>query len=198
MIGISPAPGSTVDRDRIPATVSVVTAAEMEDRQAASLADALNEQLGSVSLEGTTANLFQPTLRFRGFTASPLLGLPQGVAVYQNGARINEPFGDTVQFDMIPQFAVAQVQLSAGAEPTYGLNALGGAMVLRLKNGFEHTGFRGEFSGGSFDRYTATSGMGCEFGSVGGLLRGHALRRDRLAHGIAFGGDASGRRRRLS
>ena len=164
VIGVGPTPGSTVDRDRFPATVAVVTAAEIEDRHAASLPEALNEQLGSVVLEGATTNLFQPTLRFRGFTASPLLGLPQGVAVYQNGARINEPFGDTVQFDLIPQFAVNRLQLSAGAEPTYGLNALGGAMVLDLKNGFDNTGFRGEFSGGSFDRYSATAEWGANSG----------------------------------
>ncbi len=164
VVGVGPTPGGGVSRDRVPATVSVVTAAELEDRHAASLADALHEQLGSVTLEGATTNLFQPTLRFRGFTASPLLGLPQGVAVYQNGVRINEPFGDTVQFDLIPQFAVGQVQLSAGAEPTYGLNALGGAMILNLKNGFEHTGFRGEFSAGSFDRYTATAEWGANNG----------------------------------
>ncbi len=164
VVGVGPTPGSQVDRDRVPATVSVVTAAELEDRHAASLADALNEQLGSVTLEGATANLFQPTLRFRGFTASPLLGLPQGVAVYQNGVRINEPFGDTVQFDLMPQFAVAQVQLSAGAEPTYGLNALGGAMIVNLKNGFDHDGFRGELSGGSFDRYSATAEWGASNG----------------------------------
>ncbi len=164
VIGVGPTPGSRVDRDRVPATVSVVTAAELEDRHAASLADALNEQLGSVTLEGATANLFQPTLRFRGFTASPLLGLPQGVAVYQNGVRINEPFGDTVQFDLIPQFAVDQVQLSAGAEPTYGLNALGGAMIVNLKNGFDHAGLRGELSGGSFGRYAATAEWGASNG----------------------------------
>ena len=164
VVGVGPAPGRTVDRDRVPATVAVVTAAELEDRGAASLAGALNEQLGSVVLEDATTNLFQPTLRFRGFTASPLLGLPQGVAVYQNGARINEPFGDVVQFDLIPQFAVSQAQISAGAEPTYGLNALGGAMVLNLKNGFDHTGFRGEFSGGSFDRYSATAEWGANHG----------------------------------
>ena len=164
VIGVGPTPGSTVSRDRIPATVAVVTAAEIEDRHAASLPEALNEQLGSVTLAGATTNLFQPTLRFRGFTASPLLGLPQGVAVYQNGARINEPFGDTVQFDLIPQFAVNRLQLSAGAEPTYGLNALGGAMVLDLKNGFDNTGFRGEFSGGSFDRYSATAEWGANNG----------------------------------
>lgn len=164
VVGVGPTPGGGVSRDRVPATVSVVTAAELEDRHAASLADALHEQLGSVTLEGTTTNLFQPTLRFRGFTASPLLGLPQGVAVYQNGVRVNEPFGDTVQFDLLPQFAVDQVQLSAGAEPTYGLNALGGAMIVNLKNGFDHAGFRGDLSGGSFGRYTATAEWGASNG----------------------------------
>ena len=164
VVAIAPTPGRGIDRGRIPATVSVVSAAELEDRQVSSLSDALNEQFGSVTLEGATTNLFQPTLRFRGFTASPLLGLPQGVAVYQNGVRVNEPFGDTVQFDLIPQFAVGQIQLSAGTEPTYGLNALGGALVLNLKNGFDHTGFRGEFSGGSFERYAATAEWGANAG----------------------------------
>ena len=164
VVAIAPAPGRGIDRGRIPATVSVVSAAEIEDRHVSSLSDVLNEQFGSITLEGTTTNLFQPTLRFRGFTASPLLGLPQGVAVYQNGVRVNEPFGDTVQFDLIPQFAVGQIQLSAGAEPTYGLNALGGALVLNLKNGFDHTGFRGEFSGGSFERYAATAEWGANSG----------------------------------
>ena len=123
-----------------------------------------HERLGAVTLEGATTNVIQPTLRFRGFTASPLLGLPQGVAVYQNGVRINEPFGDTVQFDLIPQFALDQIQLSAGTEPTYGLNALGGTLVLNLKNGFDTAGFRGELSGGSFDRFNAIAEYGANRG----------------------------------
>jgi outer membrane receptor protein involved in Fe transport len=142
----------------------MVTGSELASRRAPSLADALSERLGGVTLEGTTANLFQPTLRFRGFTASPVLGLPQGVAVYQSGVRINEPFGDTVQFDLIPQFAIDQVQLSAGAQPTYGLNALGGVLSLQLKDGFGNTGFRGEVSGGSFGRLTGTAEYGANRG----------------------------------
>ena len=116
VIGVAPLSGTGISRERVPATVSILSGNELEDRQASSLADALHERLGPVTLEGATTNVIQPTLRFRGFTASPLLGLPQGIAVYQNGVRINEPFGDTVQFDLIPQFALRQVQLSAGAE----------------------------------------------------------------------------------
>ena len=159
VVGVAPV-GDGVSRERIPATVSVLTAGEIMDRQASSFADTLHERLGAVTLEGTTANLFQPTLRFRGFTASPLLGLPQGVAVHQHGVRINEPFGDTVQFDLIPQFAIDEAQLSAGAEPAFGLNALGGTLALRLKNGFDHAGLRAELSGGSFDRFSGTAEWG--------------------------------------
>ena len=138
VVGVTPAPAGGVGRDRIPTSISVITASELEDRYVPSLADALHERLGAVTLDNSTTNLFQPTLRLRGFTASPLLGLPQGVAIYQNGVRINEPFGDTVQFDLIPHFALAEAQVSTGSEPTFGLNALGGAVSLRLKNGFDH------------------------------------------------------------
>ena len=160
VVGLTPLPGAGVDRDRLAAAITVVDGGDLAARGAASMADALNERLGAVTLEGTTTNLFQPTLRFRGFTASPLLGLPQGIAVYQNGVRINEPFGDTVQFDLMPQFALDSVQLSAGSDPVYGLNALGGALALGLKNGFDNSGFAGEFSGGAFGRLTATAEYG--------------------------------------
>ena len=165
VVGVTPLPGAGVDRDRVPGIVSRIDGAELTERGASSFADALHERLGAVTLEGSTTNLFQPTLRFRGFTASPLLGLPQGIAVYQNGVRVNEPFGDTVQFDLLPQFAIQQAQLSAGADPAYGLNAMGGALALQLKDGFTHTGFRGEFSGGAFGRTQAVAEYGANNGA---------------------------------
>lgn len=167
VVAVTPLLGSGVRRDRVPAAVAVIDSNEIEARGASSVTDLLNGRLGAITLEGVTTNPHQPTLRFRGFTASPLLGLPQGIAVYQNGVRINESFGDTVQFDLMPQFAVDRVQLSAGTDPTYGLNALGGALALRLKNGFDNTGFRGEFSGGSFERFTGTAEYGASSGAWG-------------------------------
>ena len=164
VVGVAPTLSGGVPRNRLPAAISVVDADELSDRGAVSLASTLNERLGAVSLSDTSGNPFQPTIRFRGFTASPLIGLPQGVAIFQNGARVNEPFGDTVQFDLIPQFAIQRIQVSAGTEPTYGLNALGGAMALRLKNGFDVDGVRGEFSGGSFERITGTAEVGASAG----------------------------------
>lgn len=167
VVAVAPLLGRGISRARIPATVFVIDGSDLASRQGPSVADALHKRLGAITLEGATTNPFQPTVRFRGFTASPLLGLPQGIAVYQNGVRINEPFGDTVQFDLIPQFALDGAQLSAGAEPTYGLNALGGALALRLKNGFSHSGFRGEVLGGSFDRFSGTAEYGASRGAWG-------------------------------
>ena len=167
VVAVAPLLGGGVSRERLPTTVFVIAGSELERRPSPSLADTLHERLGAVTLEGATTNLFQPTVRFRGFTASPLLGLPQGIAVYQNGVRINEPFGDNVQFDLIPQFALDRVQLSSGAEPTFGLNALGGALALRLKNGLDHSGFRGEVLGGSFDRFVGTAEYGASRGPWG-------------------------------
>ena len=71
VVGVTPLPGAGVDRDRVPGVVTRVGGAEIAERGASSFADALHERLGAVTLEGTTTNLFQPTLRFRGFTASP-------------------------------------------------------------------------------------------------------------------------------
>ena len=175
VVGVTPLPGVGVDPDRLAAAITVIDGGDLAARGATSMADALNERLGAVTLEGTTTNPFQPTLRFRGFTASPLLGLPQGIAVYQNGVRINEPFGDTVQFDLMPQFALDRVQLSAGSDPTYGLNALGGALALGLKNGFDNRGFGGEFSAGAFGRLQATA----EYGA--GSDRGRSTRARRTS-----------------
>ena len=165
VVAVTPLAGAGIDRERVPGVISRIESTAVADRGASSLADTLHESFGAITLEGTTTNPFQPTLRFRGFTASPLLGLPQGVAVYQNGVRVNEPFGDTVQFELLPQFAVDEVQLSAGADPAYGLNAMGGALALRLKDGFSHTGFRGELSGGAFGRAEATAEFGANDGS---------------------------------
>jgi outer membrane receptor protein involved in Fe transport len=160
VVAVAPGRDRSVSRRLVAASISVMEGDAIEERRALSVADVLNERLGAVSLEEATTNPLQPSLRFRGFTASPLLGLPQGVAVYQNGVRINEPFGDTVQFDLIPQFALSDLQLSAGSEPVFGRNALGGALSLRLKDGFEAPGVRGELSGGSFERIIGTAEIG--------------------------------------
>ena len=98
-----------------------------------------------------TGNQFQLDLNYRGFIASPVIGTPQGLAVYQNGVRINEVFGDTVNWDFIPESAISGMTL-VPSNPVYGLNAIGGALSFEMKNGFTYQGVEDEVSGGSFGR----------------------------------------------
>jgi len=151
VVGVVPA-GSGVELRKIPHPVQTADAAAIANDAATSLADFLRGGFASVSLNDTQNNPLQPDLQYRGFTASPLLGLAQGLAVYQNGVRINEPLGDTVNWDLLPQSAIAGISLTGGATPLFGLNSLGGAMVVNMKDGFRHEGLRADLSYGSFGR----------------------------------------------
>jgi len=143
-------------RDRVPSFVQSAAVDEIERAQSLDLTDFLNRNFASVNINHAQNNPLQPDFNFRGFTASPLLGLPQGLAVYQNGMRLNEPFGDTVSWDLIPMSAVQGVQLLAGSNPVFGLNTLGGALSLQMKDGFTFDHTAAEAYGGSFSRRGAT------------------------------------------
>ena len=80
-------------------------------------------------------NPFQPDINYRGYTASPLLGTPQGLSVYMDGVRLNQPFGDVVSWDLIPRIAIASTTLMPGSNPLFGLNTLGGALSIQTKDG---------------------------------------------------------------
>ncbi len=144
--------GNGIDPALVPANAQRAVAEELQRSQALDLTDFLNRQFSSVSINHAQNNPLQPDFNFRGFTASPLLGLPQGLSVYQNGVRINDAFGDTVNWDLIPVSAIDSVQMLAGAQPVFGLNTLGGALSLQMKNGFRYEGAAAEVYDGSFGR----------------------------------------------
>jgi len=147
---------TAIARDRVPSYVQSAAVDQIDRAQSLDLPDFLNRNFASVSINHAQNNPLQPDFNFRGFTASPLLGLPQGLAVYQNGVRMNEPFGDTVSWDLIPMSAVQGVQLIAGSKPVFGLNSLGGALSLQMKDGFTFDRTVAEAYGGSFSRRGAT------------------------------------------
>ena len=159
--------GAEVATERIPGLIQQADAAELQRLQPLDLTDFLNRRFSSVSINHAQGNPLQPDLNFRGFTASPLLGMAQGIAVYVNGVRANEPFGDTVNWDLIPESAIQDVQLGGGAQPMFGENALGGALVVRYKNGFQSKGGTGEVYGGSYGRVGAVVEAGGNDGSQG-------------------------------
>jgi iron complex outermembrane receptor protein len=130
--------------------------------------------LPGVSRSDQTGNPFQPDIDYRGFTASPVPGTPQGLAVYQNGTRINETFGDTVNWDLIPQMAINRMTL-APSNPVYGLNALGGAISIEMKNGFNYQGTQAEVTGGSYGRIGASAQAGGQKGNLSGYITADAV-----------------------
>src|SRR5256885_11204185 len=116
------------------------------------LPEFMSQRLSGVNVNENQGNPFQPDLTYRGFSASPLLGTPQGISVYQDGVRINEPFGDTVNWDSIPIAAISTVNLIPGTNPLFGLNTLGGALSIRTKSGAQYQGTAATLYGGSFGR----------------------------------------------
>ena len=138
-------PGA-VELDKIPSNVVTVGASAFDGTKAPDLLQSLDRALPGVSLSSQTGNDFQLDLNYRGYTASPVIGTPQGLAVYQNGVRINEVFGDVVNWDFIPQSAINQLTL-VPSNPVYGLNATGGALAFEMKNGYTYHAVEGELSG---------------------------------------------------
>lgn len=152
VISTSLLPGLGTPIQDVPANVQVHTSQDMDRQRPSSLADYLERNATSVSINSAQGNPFQPDISFRGFTASPLLGLPQGLSVFQDGVRVNEPFGDVVNWDLIPHSAISSLQLLPGSHPGFGLNTLGGALSIYTKSGLTHSGGSVEVQGGSFGR----------------------------------------------
>jgi len=171
VIGTTPLPGTFIDRDKVPANVQSLTASDLAREGSPSLLDSLTDRASSVSVNSTLGDPFQPDIVYRGFKASPVLGTPQGLAVYQNGVRVNEAFGDTVNWDLIPDIAIDRVDL-LGSNPVYGLNALGGAAIITMKNGFTYQGFDSELAGGSFGQRSFSLQYGAQAGNFAAYVAG--------------------------
>lgn len=148
----TPLLGTDLPLNEIPAPVQTGSARALERSGAADLPDFLNRRLGSVHVNENQGNPFQPDLNYRGYTASPLLGTPQGISVYLDGVRQNQPMGDLVAWDLIPKIAISELVLMPGSNPLFGLNSLGGALALETKDGLSAPGTVVELRGGSFGR----------------------------------------------
>jgi hypothetical protein len=178
VVGATPIHGLGVPRAKMPGNVQTATGSDLARTPGIHAGGQLMGVFGSVHVNETQANPFQPDLQFRGFAVSPLLGLPQGLAVYQDGVRLNEPFGDTVNWDLIPAHAIASVNLMPGSNPLFGLNALGGAISLQTKTGSSHPGHAVSLLGGSFGRVWADVQSGGHRGGVSYFVAGRVLAED--------------------
>jgi len=174
----APLPGTGVDADKLPGEVQSLSIGDLaRDRPIDVLPNLVGARLASVSLNDEQGSPFQPDFVFRGFEASPVSGVAQGIAVYQDGVRLNESFGDTVNWDLVPLFAVQRFTVQSN-NPVFGLNSLGGVVALTMKDGLGFQGADGEVSGGAFGKVSGEEQFGARFGDYGAYLGVGGLRDD--------------------
>ncbi|MGA7537572.1 MAG: TonB-dependent receptor [Steroidobacteraceae bacterium] len=173
IIGDTPLPGFGLPLNEIPSNVQTAGSADMERQQTTDITDYINNNFSGVSASDSAGSPFQVDIYYHGFTASPLLGTPEGLSVYVDGVRVNESFGDTVNWDLIPESAINTVSLISGSNPVFGLNTLGGALSIQTKSGRTNPGTRIETYGGSFGRRSVQAETGGTHGAFDYFFTGN-------------------------
>ena len=173
VVSTTPLGTTGLELKKIPGNVQSAEDEDINRHEAFGLTDFMNRRLESVNINDTQNNPYQPDISYRGFTASPLLGTPIGLSVYQDGVRVNEAFGDTVNWDLVPQVAIASMEMVPGSNPLFGLNTLGGALSLRTKSGVSHPGFHAQAGGGSYGRQTYQAEYGGSKGNFDWYIAGN-------------------------
>jgi iron complex outermembrane recepter protein len=166
VIANTPLQGLGLPANQVPANVQTADSKDIERQQSLTLTDYMNMNFTGLNISESADNPLQSDINYHGFTASPLLGTPEGLSVYVDGVRVNEAFGDTVNWDLIPESAISTVTLLSGSNPVFGLNTLGGALSLRTKSGHDDPGTELEAYSGSFGRRVFQGETG---GAVGGF-----------------------------
>ncbi len=146
VVGVAPQPGAGVDRNVLPYAVQSADGRALRRERGDNLSDFMGRNLAGVNVNEISGSPFQNDVTYRGFRASPVLGTSQGLSVYLDGVRVNEPFGDVVNWDMLPEAAIGSILLVPGSNPLYGLNTLGGALALRTKSGRDDPGLEAGLS----------------------------------------------------
>jgi iron complex outermembrane recepter protein len=174
VVATTPVQGGEIDVAKYPGSVWQTGAQDIQTFNDTTITQTLARQAPGVTVGNVSGNDFQPDVSYRGFDATPVSGRPIGLAVYQNGVRINEAFGDTVNWDLIPENAIDKMTIVAG-DPIYGLNALGGALNVTMKNGFTWQGFEADLRGGSFYRAQEEFQYGKQIGAWSVYMAGEQI-----------------------
>ncbi|PPC88741.1 MAG: TonB-dependent receptor [Methylotenera sp.] len=175
---IGPLPGLGLTKEEIPGNVQSITAKEIKESHSLSITDLMNSKLQSVSVNDYQSNPFQMDVNYRGFTASPQIGTAQGISVFLDGIRVNEPFGDVVNWDMLPMNALESLDVFPGSNPIFGLGTLGGALAMRTKSGFSGNTLDAEVLTGSFGRKQLQISAGGNNGVIAGFASGNFFLED--------------------
>jgi outer membrane receptor protein involved in Fe transport len=163
-VPMAPTGGSGWPVDKVPAGISVINSTQIERVGSPSITEVINTYVPGATINEALGNALATDLQYRGFSASPLNGTPQGLAIYQNGVRLNEVFGDAMNWDLIPQIAIADIIMMSN-NPAYGLNALGGAVNVVMKDGFRFQGATVDTRFGSFGHKEVAAEAGQKWGN---------------------------------
>ena len=172
VIGVTPLPGLDLPASQVPLNTQSAQADDVAEIHGQSITDLLQQNFQGIGITQSQGNPWQGNLYFHGYTLSPLQGSPSGMSIYMDGVRQNEPFAETMNWDAIPDFTIRNVTLIPSSNPLYGLNTLGGALVLSSKNGFSDPGGSFDVSGGSWGRIQADADFGAHhdrFGFYAGI-----------------------------
>lgn len=149
VVSTTPLPSVGVPINQIPSNVQTINAEDLERTQSLDITDYMFRNLNGINVNNIQNNPLQADISYRGFIASPLLGTPQGLSLYMDGVRMNQPFGDVVSWDLIPKNAIMGMQLMPGSNPMFGLNTLGGAISIQTKDGRNSPGGAVQFTYGT-------------------------------------------------
>ena len=160
---IRPAAGPTIGSG-VPARVTTLSADQVDAYEPRILSDAIKSVAG-FSAYDDLGSPYKLNISSRGFYSSPVVGLPQGIAVFLDGVRMNEPEASQVNFDLLPMDHIDRIEVLSGNGSLLGRNALGGAVNLVTARGHGPASGTVELSGGS---YGAARGEGHVSGSTTG------------------------------
>ena len=152
VINTSPLPGIGIEKNKLPYDVQTFNSSTLRQGNSLNLSEYMTENLNGVNVNDIQGSPYQSDVTYRGLRASATLGASQGLSVYLDGVRVNEPFGDVVNWDMFPEVAFDNVTLVPGSNPIYGLNTLGGSLAFTTKSGLTTQGNELGLSLGSFGR----------------------------------------------
>lgn len=155
----------------VPATVDVVTAAEIADRQATQAVDLLRTIPGLELVQAGSAGK-QTSLFSRGTNSSHTL-------VLWNGIELNDPYLGGFDWSTLSTDGVERVEVVRGPfSALYGSSALGGVVQLVTRRGGGDGAHPGHaaLEGGSNDYLRVGVAGGRRFGALGFDLSGHLRR----------------------
>ncbi len=178
VIGVTPLPASGIDVDRFAGNAQSISAGDSAHLHSLEVSDTLHKLSSSFNVNSTQNNPYQNDVYYRGFLVSPLVGTANGLSVYLDGMRINEGFGNTINWDLIPQSAISAIDVVPGSNPLFGRNTLGGSLSMRTKSGFSHPGTRIEAGYGSFDRRSIDLEHGGSVGAMDWYLNASGVNED--------------------